>query len=60
MNKMICRMALVLAAASLTGCGLKGPLYFPPDDRPKQQTAPDAAQTVKPSQSDEQQTPTTR
>ncbi|WP_428979220.1 LPS translocon maturation chaperone LptM [Erwinia pyri] len=38
MNKMICRMALVLAVASLAGCGLKGPLYFPPQEQPKQQT----------------------
>lgn len=40
MNKMICRMALVLAVASLAGCGLKGPLYFPPQEKPKQQTTP--------------------
>ncbi|WP_338564610.1 lipoprotein [Erwinia sp. E_sp_W01_6] len=38
MNKMICRMALVLAVTSLAGCGLKGPLYFPPQEKPKQQT----------------------
>ncbi|KAB8312693.1 hypothetical protein EH228_05970 [Erwinia endophytica] len=40
MNKVICQMALALAVASLVGCGLKGPLYFPPPEQPKQQTPP--------------------
>lgn len=35
MNKMICRMALVLAVVSLAGCGLKGPLYFPKQEQPQ-------------------------
>ncbi|WP_071819153.1 LPS translocon maturation chaperone LptM [Erwinia tasmaniensis] len=37
MKKRICQLALVITAASLTGCGLKGPLYFPnhEQDRPK-------------------------
>lgn len=43
MNKMICRVALVLAAASLVGCGLKGPLYFPPQEKPQAQSTDDAA-----------------
>lgn len=45
MNKIICRMALVLAVASLAGCGLKGPLYFPPQEQPKQQTTDSSDQT---------------
>lgn len=45
MNKMICRMALVLAVASMAGCGLKGPLYFPPQEQPKQQTPDSSDQT---------------
>lgn len=32
MNKKICSLALGLALVSLSGCGLKGPLYFPPAD----------------------------
>lgn len=39
MNKVICRMALVLAVTSLAGCGLKGPLYFPPPEQPQKQTS---------------------
>lgn len=37
MKKRICQLALIMTAASLTGCGLKGPLYFPnqQQDRPK-------------------------
>ncbi|WNN44148.1 MULTISPECIES: LPS translocon maturation chaperone LptM [Winslowiella] len=36
MNKTICQLAMALALASLVGCGLKGPLYFPPKEQPKQ------------------------
>ncbi|GLR07391.1 hypothetical protein COO59_16715 [Mixta theicola] len=36
MKKTICRLAMALALTSLAGCGLKGPLYFPPQDKPKQ------------------------
>ncbi|PKH19632.1 hypothetical protein CIG19_19805 [Enterobacterales bacterium CwR94] len=39
MKKMTGLLALLLAAASLAGCGLKGPLYFPPKDN-SQQTQP--------------------
>ncbi|WP_455865463.1 LPS translocon maturation chaperone LptM [Pantoea agglomerans] len=46
MNKMICRMALVLAVVSLAGCGLKGPLYFPPQEKPKQQTTESTKKTT--------------
>lgn len=30
MKKIFCSLALMLALFSLSGCGLKGPLYFPP------------------------------
>ncbi|ELP23436.1 hypothetical protein F385_3575 [Pantoea agglomerans 299R] len=33
-------MAVTLAVTSLAGCGLKGPLYFPPKDQPKKQQSP--------------------
>ncbi|MFH8132746.1 lipoprotein [Pantoea osteomyelitidis] len=36
MKRMICQLGMVLALASLVGCGLKGPLYFPPKDQPQQ------------------------
>ena len=36
MKRMICQLGLALALASLVGCGLKGPLYFPPKDQPQQ------------------------
>ncbi|ADP11081.1 Uncharacterized lipoprotein yifL precursor [Erwinia sp. Ejp617] len=29
MKNRICQLALIMTAASLAGCGLKGPLYFP-------------------------------
>ncbi|TNV15835.1 hypothetical protein FH968_20210 [Buttiauxella sp. B2] len=32
MKKIFCPLALMLALFSLSGCGLKGPLYFPPAD----------------------------
>lgn len=55
MNKLICRMALALAVASLVGCGLKGPLYFPPEKKPEQQTSP----VAKPTRADAQAESTT-
>ncbi|NIG81460.1 hypothetical protein F3J34_48930 [Klebsiella sp. Ap-873] len=33
MKKIFCPLALALTLVSLTGCGLKGPLYFPPADK---------------------------
>ncbi|MCU5772198.1 lipoprotein [Erwiniaceae bacterium BAC15a-03b] len=45
MNKKICQLAMALALASLVGCGLKGPLYFPPKDQPQQEQQP-AQQTT--------------
>ena len=35
-------LAVLLAVLSLTGCGLKGPLYFPPADK----TAPPPTKPV--------------
>jgi predicted small lipoprotein YifL len=40
MKKVISLLAMALAVTSLAGCGLKGPLYFPPKDQPKKQQAP--------------------
>lgn len=44
MNKLICHLAVVLVAVGLTGCGLKGPLYYPSQGQKKaamaQQSAP--------------------
>lgn len=37
-------LAVLFAIFSLTGCGLKGPLYFPPADK----TAPPPTKPVKP------------
>lgn len=36
MKKTICRLAMALAFTSLAGCGLKGPLYYPPQEKPTQ------------------------
>ncbi|MFS2222533.1 LPS translocon maturation chaperone LptM [Pantoea sp. B65] len=44
MNKTICQLTMALALASLVGCGLKGPLYFPPKDQPQQQPAQQTTQ----------------
>ncbi|MEW7313101.1 lipoprotein [Buttiauxella gaviniae] len=44
MKKIFCPLALMLALFSLTGCGLKGPLYFPPADgkaKPNSQVTPE-------------------
>lgn len=38
MKKILCRLAMALALTSLAGCGLKGPLYFPPQDKPQQRS----------------------
>ncbi len=39
MNNICFKLAVMLVAVSLSGCGLKGPLYFPPkDDGGKSQT----------------------
>lgn len=46
MNKLICRLALVMAATSLAGCGLKGPLYFPKDETTRQQTRTTAGEAA--------------
>ncbi|WP_075183417.1 lipoprotein [Pantoea sp. 1.19] len=49
MSKKTGLLALMLAALSLAGCGLKGPLYFPPEETPKPQVQPRAdASTAQP------------
>ncbi|WP_049611004.1 LPS translocon maturation chaperone LptM [Yersinia mollaretii] len=36
---------LAMMVLALSGCGLKGPLYFPPSDKPKTETTqPDSGQ----------------
>lgn len=37
MRRMISQLGMALALVSLAGCGLKGPLYFPPQDQPTKQ-----------------------
>ncbi|MGJ0482573.1 LPS translocon maturation chaperone LptM [Pantoea agglomerans] len=44
MKKVISLLAMTLAITSLAGCGLKGPLYFPPKDQPKKQQSPTESQ----------------
>jgi len=46
MNKVIGQLVLALALVSLTGCGLKGPLYFPPSEQPKAPQPPLTKQTT--------------
>ncbi|SFN51186.1 Predicted small lipoprotein YifL [Izhakiella capsodis] len=36
MKTIIYQAAMALALLSLVGCGLKGPLYFPPEKQPAQ------------------------
>jgi len=43
---------MALAVTSLAGCGLKGPLYFPPKDQPKKQQAPTERQKADASKAD--------
>ncbi|WP_130833160.1 LPS translocon maturation chaperone LptM [[Erwinia] mediterraneensis] len=45
MKRVICQLSLVLVLASLAGCGLKGPLYFPPQDQPQQKNNQTAAES---------------
>ncbi|BCQ37046.1 MULTISPECIES: LPS translocon maturation chaperone LptM [Erwinia] len=58
MKKIRFPLALVLAAVSLTGCGLKGPLYFPKDETAKPQVQ--QATPTTPSATSEQTPATTR
>ncbi|WP_455820839.1 LPS translocon maturation chaperone LptM [Pseudomonas cerasi] len=58
MNKRICQLAVILAVASLAGCGLKGPLYFPADEQAKPQTTKTTPATQSGNQA--QQSATTR
>lgn len=55
MKKILCSLAAVLAFASLTGCGLKGPLYFPPADEkapPPTRPVQDNTQSTTPDRND--------
>ena len=52
MKKVISLLAMALAVTSLAGCGLKGPLYFPPQDKPKKQQAPTERQKADASKAD--------
>jgi len=48
-------LAVLLALFSLSGCGLKGPLYFPPADKtapPPTKKAPSPVQTTLPDRND--------
>lgn len=58
MKKKLIQLALVLTAVSLTGCGLKGPLYFPKDEQAKPQVQ--QATTTTPSVTSEQTPASTR
>ncbi|MFJ2977132.1 lipoprotein [Kluyvera sp. NPDC087067] len=49
MNNIFRPLALLLALFSLAGCGLKGPLYFPPADKT---AAPPTQPVTSPVQSD--------
>ena len=44
MNKIFRPLAVLLALFNLAGCGLKGPLFFPPADK----TAPPPTKSVTP------------
>lgn len=46
MNRTFRCALLVLTTLWLAGCGLKGPLYMPADEAPKQEAAVDVAQPV--------------
>ncbi|WP_437611504.1 LPS translocon maturation chaperone LptM [Erwinia sp. V71] len=50
MNKIIGQLALALVLTSLAGCGLKGPLYFPPNDQPQQQQQKQTTENSTPAQ----------
>jgi len=48
-------LAVLLTLFSLTGCGLKGPLYFPPADKsapPPTKKVENPAQTATPTRND--------
>lgn len=38
MKKKLCWPLTAMMVFALSGCGLKGPLYFPPADKPKVET----------------------
>ncbi|BAN96825.1 MULTISPECIES: LPS translocon maturation chaperone LptM [Pantoea] len=50
MIRVMSQLGMALALVSLVGCGLKGPLYFPPNDRPQQKNQPVTEQQQKAAQ----------
>ncbi|MEG3111260.1 MULTISPECIES: lipoprotein [unclassified Pantoea] len=52
MKKVISLLGIALALTSLAGCGLKGPLYFPPKDKPQTQKTPTESQKTEASKAD--------
>lgn len=38
MKNKLCWLLTAMMVLALSGCGLKGPLYFPPSDKPKVET----------------------
>ncbi|HBI11863.1 LPS translocon maturation chaperone LptM [Franconibacter pulveris 1160] len=54
MKTMFRSLALLLTLFSLSGCGLKGPLYFPPQDNQAKPATPaqPQTQTVTPNRND--------
>ncbi|HDS3051602.1 TPA: lipoprotein [Morganella morganii subsp. morganii] len=44
-KKMICAVSAVMLL-TLSGCGLKGPLYFPPEEPAAAKSAPAAEQSA--------------
>jgi predicted small lipoprotein YifL len=52
MKKVIGLLGMALMLISLAGCGLKGPLYFPPPEKPKKQQAPTEEQKADAARSD--------
>jgi predicted small lipoprotein YifL len=47
MKKQLRYALMAILLAGLSGCGLKGPLYFPPNDKPAAQPTTNADNVVK-------------
>ncbi|QDY40520.1 LPS translocon maturation chaperone LptM [Candidatus Pantoea soli] len=47
MIRVMSQLGMALALVSLAGCGLKGPLYFPPKDQSQPQSQQATAQQQK-------------
>ncbi|WP_288657078.1 LPS translocon maturation chaperone LptM [Pantoea sp. UBA6567] len=52
MRRVISQLSMALMLVSLAGCGLKGPLYFPPADKPQQNDKPTEQQQQAAQQAD--------